>query len=132
MYAFMQHSCTTVKFNCLCYLVHNVNCHLLLQTSLEFAEDFGSRTDTPLNLVPDYAYFVYDAVWAIALALNSTTEVNDTAAVGRALRDLNFTGVSVSSTKGASTLEAYISVCCFCSYSGSSDVWSSRWNAFAG
>jgi len=48
--------------------------------------------------VPDYAYFVFDAVWAIALALNSTNEINDTAAVRRALRDLNFTGVSVSST----------------------------------
>ena len=73
----------------------NINCHLLVQTSLKFAEDFGSRTHTP---VPDYAYFVYDAVWAIALALNSTTEVNDSAAVRRALRDLSFTGVSVSST----------------------------------
>ena len=78
------------------YSAH-VNYQLLLQTSLEFAEDFSSRTDTPLNLVPDYAYFVYDAVWAIALVLNSTSEVNDTAAVRRALRDLTFTGVSVSS-----------------------------------
>ena len=50
---------------------------------------------TNQRLVPDYANFVYDAVWATALALNSTTEVNDTAAVRRAFMDLNFTGVSV-------------------------------------
>ena len=70
--------------------------YLFPQTSLEFSEDFSLRTHTLQSLVPDYAYFVFDAVWAIALALNSTNEVNNTAAVRRALRDLNFTGVSVS------------------------------------
>jgi len=79
------------------YYAHIIS-DLLLQTSVEFAEDFGFRTHTPQSLVPDYAYFVFDAVWAIALALNSTNEINNTAAVRRALRDLNFTGVSVSST----------------------------------
>ena len=83
--------------SCMLFYV-DFNCHLFPQTSLEFAEDFSLRTHTPQSLVPDYAYFVFDAVWAIALALNSTNEINDTAAVRRALRDLNFTGVSVSST----------------------------------
>jgi len=57
---------------------------------------YTARTNTNQGSVPDYAYFVFDAVWATALALNSTTEVNDTAAVRRAFRDLNFNGVSVS------------------------------------
>ena len=46
--------------------------------------------------MPDYAYYVFDAVWATAMALNNATEVNNTGEVRRAFGNLDFTGVSVS------------------------------------
>ena len=67
---------------------------LFPQTALEFADGYRARTNQ--SLVPDYAYYVFDAVWATAMALNSTSEVNNTGEVRRAFGNLEFTGVSVS------------------------------------
>ena len=67
---------------------------LLPQTALEFADDYRARSGQ--SLVPDYAYYVFDAVWATAMALNNSSEVNNTGEVRRAFGNLEFTGVSVS------------------------------------
>ena len=67
---------------------------LLPQTALEFAQGYRARTNQ--SLVPDYAYYVFDAVWATAMALNNSSEVNNTGEVRRAFGNLEFTGVSVS------------------------------------
>ena len=67
---------------------------LFPQTALEFADGYRARTNQ--SLVPDYAYYVFDAVWATAMALNSASEVNNTGEVRRAFGNLEFTGVSVS------------------------------------
>ena len=67
---------------------------LLPQTALEFAQGYRARSGQ--SLVPDYAYYVFDAVWATAMALNNSAEVNNAGEVRRTFRNLEFTGVSVS------------------------------------
>ena len=66
----------------------------ILQTALEFAQVY--RNGSGQSLVPDYAYYVFDAIWATAMALNNSSEVNNTGEVRRAFGNLEFTGVSVS------------------------------------
>ena len=103
---------------------------LLPQTALEFAQGYRARSGQ--SLVPDYAYYVFDAVWATAMALNNSSEVNNTGEVRRAFRNLEFTGVSVSlSSYKVTWLVTRVNSFPHAIFTGSSEAWN-RWNTFTG